>query len=49
MSSTMYDIRKFTSKNDFIQWRMKMRAISVHQWLEEVPQGEKKITTIVTY
>jgi len=40
MASVNYEVEKFTSQNDFGLWRLKMRALFVHQGLEEALQGE---------
>jgi len=40
MAFAMYAVEKFTSQNDFGLWRLKMRALLVHQGLEESLQGE---------
>ena len=38
-----YNIEKFTGKNDFALWKMKMRASLVKQGLEEALEGENKL------
>lgn len=43
MGSAKYDIENFTGKNDFSLWRMKTRALLVHQGLEQAFEGEKKL------
>ena len=40
MASAKYEVEKFTGQNDFGLWRLKMRALLVHQGLEEALQGE---------
>jgi len=40
MGSTKFDIEKFTIKNDFRLWRMKMRVLLVHHGLEPALEGE---------
>nr|KYP60240.1 Retrovirus-related Pol polyprotein from transposon TNT 1-94 [Cajanus cajan] len=48
MGSTKYDIEKFICKNDFNLWRMKMKALLVHQGLKEALEGKKKLPTTMT-
>ena len=36
-----YDVEKFTGSNDFGLWRMKMKALLVHQGLYEALLGER--------
>jgi len=40
MASAKYEVEKFTGQNNFGLWRLKMRALLVHQGLEEALQGE---------
>jgi len=39
MGKTKFDIDKFTGDNDFSLWRIKMKALLVHQGLEEALAG----------
>jgi len=48
MDSAKFDIEKFTSKNDFRLWRMKMRALLVHHGLEQALEGEKGLPTTMS-
>lgn len=48
MGSTKFDIEKFTDKNDFRLWRMKMRALLIHHGLEQALEGEKGLPTTTT-
>ena len=34
-----FEVEKFTSSNDFGLWRLKMRALLVHQGLEDALKG----------
>ena len=45
MGSTKYDVEKFTGKNDFGLWRLKMRALLVQQGLEDALGGEKNLSS----
>ncbi|KAH9702699.1 hypothetical protein KPL70_010850 [Citrus sinensis] len=45
MGTSKFEVEKFTGENDFHLWRLKMRALLVHQGLEETlgdPRSEKK-------
>ncbi|KAH9657439.1 hypothetical protein KPL70_023077 [Citrus sinensis] len=45
MATSKFQVEKFTGENDFHLWRLKMRALLVHQGLEETlgdPRSEKK-------
>ncbi|KAH9649112.1 hypothetical protein KPL70_025867 [Citrus sinensis] len=45
MTTSKFQVEKFTRENDFHLWRLKMRALLVHQGLEETlgdPRSEKK-------
>lgn len=45
MSMPKLEVDKFTGENDFHLWRLKMRALLVHQGLEEAlgePSSSKK-------
>lgn len=44
MGSTRFDIEKFTGRNDFSMWRLKMRALLVQNGLEEALAGEEKMS-----
>jgi len=39
-STTKYEVKKFTSLNDFGLWRLKMHALLVQQGLLEVLESE---------
>ena len=39
MGTTKFEVEKFTGSNDFGLWRLKMRALLVHQGLEEALKG----------
>ena len=43
MGTTKYDIEKFTGQNDFGLWRLEMRALLVHQGLDDALKGEKNL------
>ena len=43
MSSTKFDIKKFTGKSDFGLWRIKMKALLVHQGVQDALLGEKAL------
>ncbi|KAM6597765.1 hypothetical protein CsatA_008289 [Cannabis sativa] len=43
MVAAKYDVEKFTGSNDFGLWRMKMKALLVHQGLYEALLGEKSL------
>ena len=45
MGSTKYDIEKFSGKNDFGIWRIKMRAILVQQGLVDALRGKSGLST----
>jgi len=40
MGYVKFDIEKFTSKNDFNLWRIKMRVLLVHQGLDVALDGK---------
>ncbi|KAH9681535.1 putative disease resistance RPP13-like protein 1 [Citrus sinensis] len=45
MATSKFQVEKFTGENEFHLWRLKMRALLVHQGLEETlgdPRSEKK-------
>lgn len=48
MLMAKFDIEKFNGKNDFALWRMKMRAMLVHQGLEEALEGERKFPSTLS-
>ena len=39
MGTTKFEVEKFMGSNDFGLWRLKMRALLVHQGLEEALKG----------
>ena len=43
VSLAKYDIEKFTEKNSFSLWRIKMRAMLVHQGLIKALDGRDKL------
>ena len=43
MGTAKFDVEKFTGKNDFELWRLKMRALLVQQGLQDVLLGEKNL------
>ncbi|KAE8700517.1 hypothetical protein F3Y22_tig00110556pilonHSYRG00215 [Hibiscus syriacus] len=45
MGSAKFDIEKFTGKNDFGLWRVKMRALLVQQGIVEALQGPTALPT----
>lgn len=48
MTMAKFDIEKFTGKNDFGLWRLKMRAILVLQGLQDALAGEGKLPSTLT-
>ncbi|KAJ4708838.1 Retrovirus-related Pol polyprotein from transposon TNT 1-94 [Melia azedarach] len=48
MTTSKFDIEKFTGENDFNLWRIKMRALLVHQGLEEALEDADEISDILT-
>ena len=48
MSLPKFDLEKFNGENDFNLWRLKMRAILVHQGLEDALEGEDKMPDTLT-
>ena len=49
MATLKLDVEKFTGENDFHLWRLKMRALLVHQGIEEVLEDlrtSKKISKV---
>ena len=44
MSSTKFDIEKFTGKSDFGLWRIKMKALLVHQGVQDALLEEKALS-----
>ena len=40
MSSTKFNIEKFTRKSDFGLWRIKMNALLVYQGVQDALSGE---------
>lgn len=45
MGTAKYDLERFTGKNDFGLWRVKMRAMLVQQCIQAVLLGEDKLPT----
>ncbi|RVW58895.1 Retrovirus-related Pol polyprotein from transposon TNT 1-94 [Vitis vinifera] len=43
MGTAKFDVEKFTGKNDFGLWRLKMRALLVQQGLQDALLGEKNL------
>ena len=43
MSSTKFDIEMFTRNSDFGLWKIKMKALLVHQCVQDVLQGEEAL------
>ncbi|PON44658.1 hypothetical protein PanWU01x14_265380, partial [Parasponia andersonii] len=43
MNSSKFDIEKFTGKNDFGLWKMKMEAVLIQQGLEQALLSEKDL------
>lgn len=41
MSTAKYEIEKFSGKNDFALWRIKMRALLIQPGLADALQGDK--------
>ena len=41
MGTTKFEVEKFTGSNDFDLWRLKMRAMLVHQGLDNALKGIK--------
>ena len=39
MGTTKFEVEKFKGSNDFGLWRLKMRALLVHQGLEDALKG----------
>ena len=48
MGSTRFDIEKFNGDNDFSLWRIKMKALLVHQGVEDALAGESKLPATLT-
>lgn len=48
MSSTKYEIEKFTGMNDFGLWRLKMESLFVQQGLLEALKGSEKMDVALT-
>lgn len=42
------DIEKFTGKNDFSLWRIKMRVILIQQGWIEALQGKERMSSSIT-
>ena len=45
MGTAKFDLEKFTDRNDFGLWRLKMRALLVQQRLQDALLGEKNLPT----
>ena len=43
MSSAKFDLEKFNGENDFSLWRLKMKALLVHQGLAKALEGRDKL------
>jgi len=43
MASAKYEVEKFTGQNDFGLWRLKMKALLMHQGLEDALNGETNL------
>ena len=43
MGNAKFDLEKFTGKNDFGLWRVKMRALLVQQGIQSALLGEEKL------
>ncbi|KAJ4723531.1 Retrovirus-related Pol polyprotein from transposon TNT 1-94 [Melia azedarach] len=48
MTTSKFDIKKFTRENDFNLWRIKMRALLVHQGLEEALEDADEMSNTLT-
>ena len=48
MSSTKYEVERFTGQNDFGLWRVKMRALLVHQGLDDALKGDKGLPSTMS-
>ncbi|PPR84446.1 hypothetical protein GOBAR_AA36262 [Gossypium barbadense] len=48
VSSTKYDVEKFTGKNSFSLWRIKMRAVLVQQGLLKALSGKDKLPSTLS-
>lgn len=48
MVSTKFEIEKFDGKNGFNLWRVKMRALLVHQGINEALRGEANLPATLT-
>ena len=44
MASTKFDIEKFTWKSDFGLWRIKIKALIVHQGIQDTLLGEEALS-----
>ena len=44
MSSTKFNIEKFTRKSDFGLWIIKMKALLVHQGIQDALLGEEALS-----
>ena len=48
MGNAKYDLERFTGKNDFGLWRVKMRAMLVQQGIQAALLGEDNLPTHLT-
>uniref|UniRef100_A0A803Q6S7 CCHC-type domain-containing protein n=1 Tax=Cannabis sativa TaxID=3483 RepID=A0A803Q6S7_CANSA len=48
MGNAKFDLEKFTGKNDFGLWRVKMRAMLVQQGLQDALLGESKLSATLS-
>ena len=48
MSSTKFEIEKFSCKNNFELWKLKMRGMLVQQRLQRALDGKRKRPLTVT-
>lgn len=48
MASAKFDVEKFTGKNNFNLWRVKMLALLTHQECEMALEGEAKLPAELT-
>jgi hypothetical protein len=49
MATTKFDVEKFNGENDFILWRLKMRALLVHQGLAKALNGKDAMLGTMSY
>ena len=48
VSSAKYEVEKFTGKNSFSLWRIKMRAMLVQQGLLKALSGKEKLPSTLS-